>query len=179
MPIVDGVAFESNGLFWTLEKSVHARGTRDWIAYAMCSTKRCRTKLEFGNGLTAACSSCGRRFTIPKPYEELRGEVNKKYDGSKFWDAKITNLDLLPTAVSAREEDENYWIQVKLGQKDGKRMAVVFIGEKSANGKKAQLYIDIDDEQMRFDKNDERPTNVLTALVAYFPNSKHSVERQK
>lgn len=179
MPIKQGVAFESNGLLWTVEVSQHPFGDRDWIAYAMCPTKRCRTKIDFSGDLTATCTSCGRQFTIPKPYEALRGDVNKKYGGSKFWDAQVTNLDLLPTSVSAREEDPNYWVQVKLGQKDGKRMAVVYIGDKTDEGEKAQLFVDVDDEQMRFDKSDKHPMNVVTELVAYFPGSTHTVKKRE
>lgn len=178
MPLVQGKIFASNGLAWTIETNIHARCVDEWVAYAMCTTKRCRSRLDFSNSQTVTCL-CGRQYTIDKPYETLRSEVNIKYEGSKFWDAQVINLDLLPTSVSAREEDPNYWVQVKLGQKDGKRMAVVYIGDKTDEGKKAQLFVDVDDEQMRFHKADKHPMNVVTELVAYFPGSMHIVKKRE
>ncbi len=176
--VIEDHVFESEGLAWAVESSVGPHALRTYISYPMCPTKRCHIKLNFGSSLELVCPGCQRKLTITRNIEDLRALVDLKFQGSKTWNAQVTNLDLLPTAVSAREEDENYWVQVKLGQKDGKRMAVVYIGEKSADGKKAQLYVDVDDEQIRFDKSDEHPINVVTKLVAHFPQSIHTVEKK-
>jgi hypothetical protein len=181
--ILEDVIFESNGLMWSVFERTARHPfttTSTSIGFPLCATKKCRVHLEFGSAQEITCFNCGRKYTIDKNVEELKVDVNKKYQASKLWDASVVNLDLLPTKIGARDEDENYWVQVKLGQKDGKRMAVVYIGEKDdTEGKKAQLFVDVDDEQMRFDKNDKHPMKVVTKLVAYFPNSTHTVEKQK
>lgn len=177
--VIEDKIFESEGLAWAVEGSVGPHPLRTYISYPMCPTKKCHVRLHFGSSLELECPNCKRKLAISKNIEELRTSVDAKFQGSKTWDAQVINLDLLPTAVSAREEDENYWVQVKLGQKDGKRMAVVYIGEKKQEGKKAQLFVDVDDEQMRFDKGDQHPTSVVTMLVAHFPTSKHTVERKQ
>ena len=171
--------FESGGILWSVEQSVGSHALNNWIAYPMCITKHCYSRLSFENTTETTCPSCNRKYTISVDFAAMRTSVDIKYQGSKFWDAPIINLDLLPTSVSAREEDENYWVQVKLGQKDGKRMAVVFIGDKTnKSGEKSHLFIDVDDEQIRFDKGDEHPTNVVSMLVAHFSKSTHTIEKK-
>lgn len=178
-PILNKV-FESDGLAWIVEQSDY-RQDRSYIGHAVCPTKRCHVRISFNQGdRVAICLKCSRKFTITKEYEQLRGEVELKYQGSKLWDAEIINLDLLPTKIAARDEDENYWIESKLGQKDGKRTAVIFIGEKNSKiGEKAQLFIDIDDELVRFDKNDKHPLKLLAAVSVEFINSMHKINKKK
>lgn len=172
--------FESDGLAWVVEQSDY-RSDRDFIAYAICPTKKCNVRITFNPGeRESVCTKCGRKLVIPKEYEQLRTEVELKYQGSKLWNAEIVNLDLLPTKIAARDEDENYWIESKLGQKDGKRTAVVFIGEKSStSGEKAQFFIDIDDELVRFDKNDKHPMKLLALVKVEFINSNHEIIKKK
>lgn len=166
-------------MLWAVEQSSGTGPTRTFIAYPMCATKHCNSRLQFQDILETTCQSCGRKYSIPMNIAEMRSAVDVKYQGSKFWKSQVINLDLLPTSVSAREEDENYWVQVKLGQKDGKRMAVVFIGDKTnKEGEKSHLFVDVDDEQIRFDKGDEHPTNVVSMLVAHFPKSTHTIEKK-
>lgn len=176
-----GKIFESNGLSWDVEISDYSRDNgRDWIAHALCSTKKCGVRLDFKDTLEVNCFNCGRKYTITKQYESLREEVNLKYQASKNWDAEIINLDLLPTKVTSEDKDENYKIVAKLGQKDGKRTAVVYILDRQENvGEKVQFFIDVDDEMVRFDKNDKHPMQLLAKIEAEFLSSKHSFVNKK
>lgn len=177
--IITNKIFESDGLIWTVEQSDY-RSDRDNIAHALCPTRKCRVRINFSpEDREIICFNCGRKLVIAKEYELLRTEINLKYQGSKTWDAETINLDLVPTKVTARDEDENYWVEVKLAQKDGKRMAVVYIGEKENSiGEKAQFFIDLDDELVRFDRDDKHPMKLLTKVNVEFMNSKHKITRK-
>lgn len=173
--LVPGKIFESDGLYWNVEQSDFARDHfRDWIAHALCSTKRCGIKLDFTNTQEVTCFQCKRKYVLSKPYEALRAEVDLKYQASKNWDAEVINLDLLPTKVSSEDKDENYKIIAKLGQKNGKRTAIVYIVDRQEHkGEKAQFFIDVDDEMVRFDKDDKHPMQLLAKIEAEFLESKH------
>lgn len=175
MSIVHGKVFESEGLAWNVEKPSFSRDTdRDWIAFALCPTKKCRVQLDFASAQEITCFNCKRKLTINKSFEELKREVNLKYQASKNWDVEIINLDLLPTKVSSEDNDENYKIIAKLGQKDGKRTAIVYILDRIEKiGEKAQFFIDVDDEMIRFDKDDKHPMKLLAKIEAEFLESKH------
>lgn len=171
--IIPTKVFESDGLAWIVEQS-DFRIDRDSIAYALCPTKNCRVRINFGPGIReVTCFKCGRKFVIEKEYEQLRAEVELKYQGSKTWDAETINLDLVPTKVTARDEDENFWVEVKLAQRDGKRTAVIYIGEKENKiGEKSQFFIDVEDELVRFDRDDKHPMKLLAKVDVEFINSK-------
>jgi len=174
--LVSGKIFESDGLSWSVEKSRYERdGERNWIAHALCSTKRCGVQLDFSGTQEVICFNCKKKYVLNKPYEALRGEVDLKYQASKNWGAEIINLDLLPTKVTSEDKDDNYKIIAKLGQKDGKRTAVVYILDRNEHkGEKAQFFIDVDDEMIRFDKNDKHPMQLLAKIEAEFLSSKHN-----
>lgn len=120
-------------------------------------------------------------FTIKKcinceaKIEEI-GDVNRRkqlarlaYDakGREYFD-KIS-LDKPLIMLKTRDEDEKYFIEGRLKQKDGRLMGVVYFGKKSKSEKgKTQLFIDIDDEQIRFDKSDMHPKEILSKLVVDF-----------
>lgn len=177
--IITNKIFESNRLAWIVAQSDY-RADRDSIEYAICPTKKCRVRINFSpEDREITCLNCGRKLIIAKEYEQLRAEVELKYQGSKTWDAETINLDLVPTKVTARNEDENFWVEVKLAQKDGKRMAVVYIGEKGNNmGEKAQFFIDVEDELVRFDRDDKHPMKLLSKVNVEFMNSKHIITRK-
>lgn len=171
--------FDSDGLTWSIEQesfTLSGQEPSDWVAYAICSNKRCRVKLDFSQSNDISCKSCGRKYFIEINYETLRQEVNEKYQGSKFWESQVINLDLLPTKVSSENEDSNYKIIAKLGQKDGKRAAVVYILDRTQiKGEKVQFFIDVDDEMIRFDKDDKHPMRLLAKVQAEFLGSKHVI----
>lgn len=177
--VIPNRVFESDGLAWIVEQSNYGLH-RDFIAYALCPTKKCRVRITFNQGdREIICFNCHRKLAITKGYEQLREEVELKYQGSKRWDAQTINLDLVPTKITARDEDENYWIETKLAQKDGKRMAVVLIGEKrSDSGEKAQFFLDVEDELVRFDRKDKHPMTLLARVKVEFINSEHEITKK-
>ena len=76
------------------------------------------------------------------PDQALRALVNKRYQGYLLKDASVRSLDLISTSVTYDDEDNNYWIHAKLGEKDGKRQAVVWIGDKkNRGGEKIQFFL--------------------------------------
>ncbi len=179
--VVIGKVFESEGLSWNIHKSDFDRDRgRDWIAEALCPTKKCRVVLDFtGDIRELTCFNCGRKLRIEKNIDEIRTEVNKKYQASKNWDAEVTNLDLLPTKVTDEDKDDNFKIIAKLGQKDGKRTAVVYILDREEKlGEKSQFFIDVDDEMIRFDKKDKHPMKLLAKIEAEFLESKHVITKK-
>ncbi len=104
------------------------------------------------------------------------------FEGYLTHHAKIYSLDLPPTKVVDEAEDDNYWVQARISEKGGKRMAVVYFGEKirGEQNKKdyAQLFLDFEDEQMRFDKSNKSPIKLLARLEAEFPESKVTVKKK-
>lgn len=129
------------------------------------------------------CSYCQRKFKLEKHVRELRETAQKVFEAKGRESMEIISLDLPPTKVSDDNEDDNYWLHARIGQKDGKKMAVVFFGEK-IHGKQSkkdysQLFIDFDDEQLRFDKDNKNPMKLLAKIVAEFPESKTTVEKRK
>lgn len=183
MKIQQDKVYLSDGLGWVIHVSDYKnRRPSDWIGHAVCLKSECRVKLEFGDQREAKCIKCGGVYKIGKDYEQLRGEVGLKYDGSKLWGAEVINLDLDPTKIAAEDSDDKYWIQVRLGQKNGKRTAVAYIGEKMQNQTKqnyTQLFIDLDDEQLRFDKGNMHPMKLLSRLEVNFQNTDQEVISHK
>lgn len=171
----------SDGLGWTVYHKEHKDRISDWISQAICPEPECRVRLEFGQLRETRCIKCGKLYKIDKDYETLRGEVGRKYDGSKYWMADVINLDLLPTKLSAEDSDDMYWLQVRLGQRNGKRTAAIFIGEKTPNQTKkdyAQLMVDLDDKGVRFDKGNMHPTKLLSKIEVEFEDSKTTIEKK-
>jgi hypothetical protein len=175
--------FESHGVGWVLiadEWSISPSGKPAVsIGYAICLTKKCHETLDFKDGRVTSCRVCGRKYSIDRDFEVIKSEVDRRYEASKTWDAEVINLDLLPTKVTAIDKDENYKIIAKLGQQNGKRTAVVYILDRNeTRGEKAQFFIDVDDELIRFDRDDKHPMQLLAKNEAEFLNSKHRFENK-
>ena len=106
------------------------------------------------------------------PYQAKRELVNRKYEGWLLMSAQVKSLDLLATSVISEDQDDNFWIRAKLGEKDGKRQAVVWIGDRrNKSGEKIQIMIDIEDEQLRFDKTDKNPSELIAGVKVAFKES--------
>ena len=98
-----------------------------------------------------------------------------KWEAHKRHGQKVQSLDLPPTKVIDAAEDENYWVQARIGEKNGKKMAVIYFGEKIKGVQDktdyVQSFIDLEDEQVRFDINNKNPMKLLAKLTAEFPES--------
>src|SRR3989344_5375431 len=83
----------------------------------------------------------------------------------------------------AEAEDENYWVQARISEKNGKRMAVVYFGEriegKQEKNDYTQIFLDFEDEQLRFDKTNKNPMKLLAKLTAEFPSSTTALKKNK
>lgn len=167
--------YKSEGLLWAVIKRDVVVGNQErvFIAYPVCHKEEIRVKLDLDeSGKKLVCPSCNYIKTLNKDYGELRGLVNKRYQGFLLKDAEVHSLDLINTSVTSEDEDDNYWIRAKLGEKDGKRQAAVWIGDKSnKKGEKIQFLIDIEDEQLRFDKTNKNPSELISAVKVAFTNT--------
>lgn len=130
------------------------------------------------------CANCDKTYARKKDHSALLREVRALWEGHQTLSQPIFSLDLPPTkVVDEDKEDENYWVQARISEKEGKRMAVVYFGER-VHGKQvkedySQVFLDFDDEQLRFDKNNKNPMKLLTKLTAEFPISTTSLEKNK
>jgi len=104
------------------------------------------------------------------------------WQGYKTLNYKVYSLDLPPTKVVDEAEDDNYWVQARISEKAGKRMAVIYFGEKVKVKQKkddyTQIFIDLEDEQMRFDKSNKNPMKVVCKLTAEFPESTFELKKR-
>jgi len=117
-------------------------------------------------------------------------QKNHKWIGGKLWDLQTkismilisnyrSSLDKISleeplTQVKVRDQDDKYFLAAKVGQKDGKRVGVVYFGEKSKDQNKkdySQIFIDLDDEQLRFDKSNKHPKDILAKMKVEFPKT--------
>lgn len=76
-------------------------------------------------------------------------------------------------------KDDSYFIVGKIGQSNGKRTAVLYMGEikdKQEQKDKVQIFTDIEDGQIRFDKSNMNPVQLLTKITVEFKDSKTTTE---
>lgn len=163
------------------------------VTTPFCSNDSCRVPLDQANlgtdntrvyKLGWRCSNCGKEYPCPgNDYQGFVDLIQKRYEGHIRQRREIVSLDLLPTKVTDGAEDENYWVKARMGEKNGKLQAVVFFGEK-IHGKQCQndyvqLFLDLEDEQIRFDKTNKNPMRLLGRLTAEFDESVVSQEKKK
>lgn len=174
--------FKSYGVLWDIHYS--NRTGRDEIGQALCPNELCHCRLEVLNpsGNKLHCVNCNKDFDLPKDYEGTRGDVHRKYEGFKTLTWEVFSLDLPPSRITGESEDDHYWVKARISQKNGKKMAVIYFGEKTAEQTKedySQLFVDFDDELLRFDKGNKNPMKILGKLVAEFPDSVVTIEKKK
>lgn len=173
--------FKSHGVLWKVV--AHPSSGVEFIADTpVCPDPSCRSTLSIKDK-GYYCESCDKTTATNKSHKEVRNLVQKKWEGYMLQDYDVYSLDLPPTKiVSEDNEDENYWVQARISEKNGKRMAVVYFGEK-IKGKQdkkdyTQLFIDFDDEQIRFDKSNKNPMNLLSKFTAEFQESITEMKRK-
>lgn len=141
-----------------------------YTSLEMKSNRTSRTSLRF----IADCYKCQKQYKFK---ESLSVTRKKAEDLSDALDRSIKDkisLDVPPTKISVRASDENYFIAAKIGQKDGKRVGIIYFGEKKDKQSKkdySQIFIDLDDEQLRFDKSNRHPKDILLKFRAEFPDT--------
>lgn len=126
------------------------------------------------------CPECNKEFPITENLERLKEAALEKYKSQELLKHEVVSFDLPPTKVGMEAEDEHYWINASIRQKNGKRVGVVYFGEKlkaQTSKDKTQLFIDFDAEQVRFDPNNQHPAQLLATLKVEFPESSTTLEQ--
>lgn len=166
--------FKSHGVLWRTR--LLRAGMESISETPLCPKSDCHTLLKILNDIEYYCVSCEKIFTMPKGRLQTFNDVTRKFEGHKTLGFNVYSLDLPPTKIIDEDrEDENYWVQAKMTEKEGKKMAVVYFGER-INGKQSQkdysqIFLDFEDEQLRFDKSNKNPMKLLSKLTAEFQDS--------
>ena len=171
--------FKAYGVLWRSYSTGHGRSYI--VDNALCRNQDCQTTLK-PKGDAHYCVKCDKNYPYKVSHVIDRESVEKIWEGHKTLDWRIYSLELPPTKIVGEDEDENYWIKVKLSEKSGKRMAVIYFGEKKKNQDKtdySQVFVDFEDEQIRFDKNNKNPMKILCKFTAEFPNSEIRQRKKK
>jgi len=164
--------FRAFGVLW--KPHTNDRGKTHLESQALCPNDSCHTPLRQQGGKWW-CIKCEKSYVCKDDFQADAQNANQLWKGHKTLDWPVYSLELPPTKVAAGCEDENYWIQSKIGEKGGKKFAIIFFGEK-VYGKQdktdyAQVFLDLEDEQLRFDRGNKNPMNILCILTAEFRNS--------
>lgn len=128
------------------------------------------------------CPLCHKKKKITTPVEESKKEAALKIKSGYRSTLSKISLEEPITNAKVRDQDDKYFIAAKMGQKDGKRVGVVYFGEKNRDQKKedySQIFIDLDEEQLRFDKSNKHPKDILSKFTAEFPDSMNTTKTKK
>ncbi|MCR4256883.1 MAG: hypothetical protein NUW08_04220 [Candidatus Uhrbacteria bacterium] len=166
--------YKFGGVLWQPYTN-HDTDTTFILGDPLCSSDDCRAAL-IDDGTSYQCELCCKKYVRELGHGKTWELAEKKWRGHQLSDAKVYSLDLPPTKVTSFAEDENYWVEAKISEKGGKRMAVVYFGEKKRAKQSmkdySQVFVDFEDEQLRFDRNNKNPMEVMAVLCAEFQNTK-------
>ena len=147
-----------------------------------CTGCRATVKTQDPNhSLTARCQNCEKDFKPPMPLNPLKQQAYIAFEAKLKENFEVISLELPPDVIVDRDENDEYWIEARLGQKNGKLMGLVYMGEKLSNQTKkdyVQMFADIDDQQMRFDKGNKNPLKLLARIEAEFEESTTTVDKK-
>lgn len=169
----DESLYKAFGVLW---QPHYERSDYSWLVeQPLCPNESCHTPLDSSSDNNWHCIKCNKYYPCNRDFTVDRNNAQKMWEGYKTLDWTVYSLELSPTKILSNDEDENYWVQARLTEKSGKRVAVIYFGEKIRGEQNktdyTQLFIDLEDEQLRFDKNNKNPMNILTKLTAEFKNS--------
>lgn len=174
--------FRFNGVFW---KPI-MRVSRDDISIKeihringpLCLD--CVAEIAFTREVSklGICPICKRKYKLEQKLEEARRLAYIRYKAKLDSKLKPISLDSPIQPIKDRKEDKEHWVEVRLGHSnDGRKIAVLYIGDKKRKSK-AQAFVDLDNEQLRLDKSDRKPHEIVATLIAEFLNSKHKIEKK-
>lgn len=124
------------------------------------------------------CPICEKVYKLTKSSQQLRELAYMAYQAALDNRLETISLDDPIQPIKARDEDDSYWVETKLGYtNDGRKIAVVYIGDKKRN-KKVQNFIDLDNQQLRGDRADAKPYEVVSTINVEFLNSTHKISRK-
>lgn len=175
---LDQKLYKAFGVLW--QPYTHPNGGQWLQNVPLCPNDSCHTTLIQHQGAWL-CVKCDKTYPCKVDYQSDLKHATLMWEGHKTLDWAVYSLELPPTKISAGAEDENYWVQAKITEKAGKRVAVIYFGEKIRGEQKktdyAQVFLDLEDEQFRFDKNNKNPMDVLCKLTAEFQDS--TIQQEK
>lgn len=143
------------------------------------------TKLSEIKNSTLCCSNrnCKNKInTIYDSYSDFAQEAHIEFHAKARGLRETISLDLPPTKIKTRDSDENYFVTTELTQKEGRRLAVIYVGErknKQDTTDYSQIFIDLDQRQIRFDKSNKLPGEILTSIVCEFKDNKTAIDFKK
>src|SRR6266480_7838675 len=79
---------------------------------------------------TLTCSYCERAYTTKEPIDAMKQKVVAQYVAYKRAEIPKISLDDPPAQIKVRDEEDTYFLAAKIAEKDGKRVGVVYFGEK-------------------------------------------------
>lgn len=140
--------------------------------------KSCRSpywlnQSTYKKGEKIECDVCGKTVTLKREIGELKNSALKAIYSYLNADKEIISLDNPVSNVFDKVQDDMHIVKVFLSQKDGRKTALVYIIEKAAKGEKAQVFLDVENEQVRFDPNDLPPMKMLAKMKVEFKDSVH------
>lgn len=143
---------------------------------------KCKAELTQRSDTDFHCDLCEQYYKVEPNIDHVRQLAYKAYHAKLKEGFTVVTLDLPPGIIKSEDESEDFWIEARIGQKDGKLMAVIYFGDKKRgrDGKKdySQVFLDFDDEQMRFDKANKNPLEIIAKLKAEFLSSIHTSEKK-
>lgn len=157
---MDKKFFIIKGLFWQYNRGhTYAKGP-------YCPA--CYTELSHANYSDRAyCDSCEKDYFLKMPIESMADFAQRKIEAETVKDYEIVSLDVPPAKVKVKDEDEHYALWANITQKNGRRVGVVYIGEKGGKDK-IQEFIDIDNQQVRHDPSNMHPKELLAKVTVEF-----------
>lgn len=174
--------YKFRGLLWQPIHSINrARGTENADVESIPYCPKCKAHLTQQSEYDLHCDLCDIHYEAKPSISHIAQLASKAYNAKLKEGWSIVTLDLPPGIIKGQDENDDFWVEARLGQKDGKLMAVIYFGDKrrKEDGKKAysQVFLDLDDEQMRFDKANKNPLEIIAKLKAQFLSSNHTSEK--
>ncbi|OGY07918.1 MAG: hypothetical protein A2700_01290 [Candidatus Blackburnbacteria bacterium RIFCSPHIGHO2_01_FULL_44_64] len=140
---------------------------------------KCRGLLSYKNNTQPlgglSCTVCNFQCSNEKDIAGLREAALRAFEANQRLALRVVSLDLPPGVVKAENENEDYWVEARIGQKDGKLQGMILMGRKVKDQSKkdyVQIILDPEEEQMRFDKGNQNPMELLAKIEVEFQKSK-------
>lgn len=176
--------YKYGGFFWQPEFITTTRHGRKFhnMHGPFCGT--CRASVKFvddEHSTNATCQNCEKNYQAKVPISLLSQRAQVAFQAKLRENFKVESLELPSDVIMHKDENDNYWVEARLGQKNGKLMAVIYMGEKLPNQSKQdyiQMFADIEDQQIRFDKGNKNPLTLLSKIEAEFEDSAISVAKK-
>ena len=144
----------------------------------LCLEESVKLEFESENSTKGKCPVCQKEYSLILPPQQFRELAHKAYQASLDNKLPTRSLDDPIQPIKARDEDDTYWVEVKVGHmNDGRKGAVVYIGDKKREAK-VQNFIDLDNQQLRGDRADAKPYEVVSKIEVEFLDSKHAITKK-